>query len=165
MQDTKISLTCPLVVTGCLALAEREGLEMLSAGIIPVRKAKGTWRYLFLRAFRNWDFPKGVVEPGENPLDAAKREVREETGITDLHFRWGKIYGETDPYSHGRKVARYYIAETKTSQVVFAVNPEIGKAEHHEYRWLTYDALQRLAPQRLRDIIKWANHVIGRETS
>jgi len=94
-------------------------------------------------------------------LDAAKSEVCEETGITDLHFRWGKIHRETEPYSGGRKVARYYIAETNTSQVVFAINPEIGKAEHHEYRWLTYDDLKPLAPQRLMDIIEWANRLIS----
>ena len=28
-----------------------------------------------------WSVPKGEFEPGENPLDAAKRELEEETGI------------------------------------------------------------------------------------
>jgi 8-oxo-dGTP pyrophosphatase MutT (NUDIX family) len=30
--------------------------------------------------------PKGLIDPGEKPLDAALREVREETGITALPF-------------------------------------------------------------------------------
>ncbi len=30
---------------------------------------------------RHWDVPKGLMEPGETPLDAALRETREETGI------------------------------------------------------------------------------------
>lgn len=28
-----------------------------------------------------WSFPKGVVEPGEEPLDAARRELGEELGV------------------------------------------------------------------------------------
>ncbi len=132
---------------------------VLSAGVIPVRMQEGSWRYLFLRAFRNWDFPKGVVEAGEDPLDAAEREAQEETGISDLYFRWGHIYRETEPYSGG-KVARYYIAETAAVEINFSINPEIGRAEHHEYRWVPYSQLRELAPKRLIHIIEWANAVI-----
>ena len=38
-----------------------------------------SWRVLLLRVYNYWDCPKGVVEPGEDPLAAARREVREET--------------------------------------------------------------------------------------
>ncbi len=31
---------------------------------------------------RRWQLPKGHLEAGETPLDAAVREVREETGVT-----------------------------------------------------------------------------------
>jgi len=34
----------------------------------------------------SWSLPKGGVDPGEEPLDAAKREIREETGITKLNL-------------------------------------------------------------------------------
>jgi bis(5'-nucleosidyl)-tetraphosphatase len=135
---------------------------ILSAGIVVVRKEEDGWKYLFLRAFRNWDFPKGEMEPGESPLQAAVRETREETGITDLRFRWGEVFKETEPYNRRTKVARYYVAQTSEDQVVFAVNPQIGGPEHHEHRWLTYPELEKRSPPRLLPVIRWARGVVGR---
>lgn len=137
---------------------------ILSAGIVLVRRDKSEWKFLFLRAYGNWDFPKGVVESGENPLDAAKREVAEEAGIRDPHFRWGYDYKETTPYSGGKKVARYFIAETGTSRVVFSINPQIGRPEHHEYRWLSIHELKERAPERLKPIVEWAAEIVGIKT-
>lgn len=34
----------------------------------------------------SWSIPKGGVDPGEEILEAAKREIREETGITELEL-------------------------------------------------------------------------------
>ena len=133
-----------------------------SAGVVVVREESGDWRFLFLRAYRNWDFPKGVVEPGEDPFEAAVREAGEEAGISDLTFPWGNVFKETEPYrSGGKKVARYYLAATSQSEVTFSVNPEIGKPEHHEYRWLSYKEVRKLAPERLLPIIDWANGMIN----
>jgi 8-oxo-dGTP pyrophosphatase MutT (NUDIX family) len=134
---------------------------ILSAGVVIVRKEAGTWTYLFLRAYRNWDFPKGIVEAGEDPLEAAVREAEEETGITDLNFRWGRAYKETAPYhSGGKKVARYYIAQTPQSRVTLSINPELGRPEHHEYLWLPYDEIRKRAPKRLELVIEWAHGVL-----
>src|SRR5512139_2004862 len=74
----------------------------LSAGVIVVRQQAPGWVVLVLRAYRNWDFPKGMVEPGETPLDAALREAAEEAAINDLVFRWGKAFCETAPYGAGK---------------------------------------------------------------
>jgi bis(5'-nucleosidyl)-tetraphosphatase len=135
---------------------------ILSAGIVIVNKEENEWKYLFLRAYKNWDFPKGIVEPSENYLEAAKREVKEETGITGLNFRWGDLYKETLPYySGGQKITRYYIAETSESNVTLSVNPELGRPEHHEYRWLSYNEIKRLSPKRLLMIIEWADGIIN----
>ena len=32
----------------------------------------------------SWSLPKGHIDPGENTLEAARREIDEEAGITDL---------------------------------------------------------------------------------
>ena len=78
----------------------------LSAGVVVVRRQGDDWLYLLLRAFNHWDFPKGMVESGEEPLAAAIREVEEESTIADLDFAWGEDSTQTGPYSGG-KIARY----------------------------------------------------------
>jgi len=110
---------------------------------------------LLLRVYNYWDCPKGVVEPGEDPLTTAKREVREETGIEELEFRWGEEFIETPPYSKN-KVARYYVAATSTADVELPVNPALGKAEHHEWRWLTWEEAEQRVVDRLWTVLRWA---------
>ena len=34
----------------------------------------------------SWSLPKGHIDPGEEPLQTAIREIKEESGITDLQF-------------------------------------------------------------------------------
>ncbi len=34
----------------------------------------------------SWSLPKGHIEPGETALEAATREIREESGLTELEF-------------------------------------------------------------------------------
>ena len=132
----------------------------LSAGVVVVRSTPSGWVFLMLRAYRNWDFPKGGLEPGEQPLAAARREVREETAITDLRFTWGEEYRETEPYANN-KVARYYIAETQSSALTLPVNPDLGRPEHNEGRWLTLAGARALASPRVAAIVDWAAGKLG----
>lgn len=127
----------------------------LSSGVVVVRATDTGWRYLLLRAFNHWDFPKGMVEPGETPLAAAIREVGEETLIADLEFAWGEHYIETRPYSRG-KVARYYLARTMTTAVTLPVIEALGRAEHNEFRWVDEVTAFRLVSPRVVPIIHWA---------
>lgn len=126
-----------------------------SAGVVVVRRVDGEWRVLLLRAYNYWDCPKGLVEAGEEPLTTARREVREETGISELDFRWGDEFVETPPYSKN-KVARYYLAETASGDVELPVNPELGTPEHHEFRWLTFDETGTLVVPRIAAVLDWA---------
>ena len=136
----------------------------LSAGVVVVSGEPPNERYLLLRAFRYWDFPKGEVEPGEDPLAAARREVREETGIGRLDFCWGKGYHETAPYGRG-KVARYYLAWTPEPGVVrLPVSPELGRPEHHEFRWAGFGEARDLLNERVRGALDWARERIDEST-
>lgn len=137
------------------------GGNRLSAGVIVVRPEAMGHRYLLLRAYQYWDFPKGMVEPGETPLAAARREVWEETTLTDLAFRWGEEFRDTPPYRKG-KVARYYLAECRNGTVALPPSAELGRPEHDEFRWVSFgEALELLSP-RVRPILRWAEETIRR---
>lgn len=87
-------------------------VKTLSAGMVVTHQVNHECRYLLLRAYNYWDFPKGIVEPTEDPFEAARREVEEETSLRNLDFPWGQVFRETEPYGAG-KVARYYLAATQ----------------------------------------------------
>ena len=132
----------------------------LSCGVVVAREAEGGWRALMLRAYSNWDFPKGVCEEGEQPIEAARREVREETSIAELDFQWGERHMDTGPYNKG-KVARYFLARTSQEEVVMGISPDLGRPEHHEYRWVSFDEAHDLSAPRVREVVRWARQIIG----
>ena len=133
-----------------------------SAGVVVVRLDGPEPRYLLQRAYRYWDFPKGEVEADEAPLETALREVEEETGLTGLDFRWGRQYHETPPYAGG-KVARYYLATCdEPDSVRLGENRELGRPEHHEYRWLTASEAGGFLVDRIRTVLDWAESVLRR---
>lgn len=137
-----------------------ESGDKLSCGAVVVRRTESGYVTLMLRAYRNWDFPKGIREDGEEPLEAAVREVGEETGITSLDFEWGDRSKDTGPYNRG-KVARYYLARTEQEEVEMGIAPELGTPEHHEWRWVSFDEAYDLASPRVRLVVQWARQVVG----
>jgi 8-oxo-dGTP pyrophosphatase MutT (NUDIX family) len=130
-----------------------------AAGAVVFRRSEHGIRLLVLRAYKNWDFPKGMVEPGESELDAARREVEEETGLARLEYPFGEEFKETLPYS-GNKVARYYLAETDAEKIELPVSPELGRPEHHEYRRVSLDEAEDLLPPRLATVLDWVKKTL-----
>jgi 8-oxo-dGTP pyrophosphatase MutT (NUDIX family) len=130
-------------------------VHRLSAGVVVVNGAASNRQLLLLRAYKNWDFPKGLVESGEEPFAAALREVREETTLQHLSFDWGQGFLETGPYNKG-KIARYYIARSDERDVLLPVNPDLGMPEHHEARWVSYAEALLMVSARLIPVVQWA---------
>src|SRR5215210_5279704 len=90
-----------------------------SAGGVVFRVEDGRPLFLLIRdSYRNWGFPKGHVESGEAPEQAALREVAEETGLAELSLR-----GEVDTIDwyfrfRGRlihKVCHFYLMESASA--------------------------------------------------
>ncbi len=134
--------------------------DKLSCGIVLVRAAENGYQTLLLRAYHHWDFPKGLLEAGEEPMQTAKRELLEETSIDTTDWPWGERFLETGPYSRG-KTARYYLASTEQKDVVMGPSPETGEPEHHEYRWVNFDEAYDLSSPRVREVVVWARQIIG----
>lgn len=129
---------------------------------------------LVLRAYRNWGFPKGRLEPGEAHLDAAVRETAEESGL--LVGEDYELTGEQTPsttYGSGksRKTATYFLASRiSDKQPTLPINDELGKPEHDEWRWVSIEALNNVDPEtgivmpkRLRPVIDYVTDIIGGE--
>ena len=130
-----------------------------AAGAVIFRRSDRGIRLLVLRAYKNWDFPKGLIEPGEDALAAARREVQEETGLAALDYPFGDEFKETLPYS-GNKVARYYLAETAAEKIALPISPQLGRPEHHEYRWVSFAEAEALLPPRLAVVLEWARKTL-----
>ena len=116
---------------------------------------------LCLRAYSNWDFPKGEIEDGEKQLRAAVRELEEETGYTMKDISFASLGISVPPlgvtYGSGKskKTAYYYFAErvNREKEPVLPVNPSLGKPEHDEWRWVPVSELSDLLPDRLQPIV------------
>lgn len=136
-------------------------IKKRSFGIVPVAfNQDGSPVLLILRAYKNWDFPKGGADAGETPLETAKREMIEETGIQQFSLDWGEVSMDTGIYAGG-KVATYYIAKVIKAKILLPISEELGRPEHDEYRWVSLDEARSLLPQRLHPILDWTIGLLG----
>lgn len=133
-----------------------------SYGIVVVRIVNNEPLFLMLRSYSLWEPPKGKSEVGEDGLTTAIRETQEEASLKpeDLKFNWGKEAYETEPYKKNKKTATFFLAETNVENIILPYNEEIGKAEHDEYKWLSYEQAKKLANDRNKKVLDWAYNKI-----
>ena len=97
----------------------------------------GDLRFLLLDYGRHWDFAKGHVDPGETDMEAAVRELREETGIRQFcivpDFQQEIVYFFRSA-RHGliRKTVVFFLAEVARPDVILS-------EEHVAYDFLPFE--------------------------
>lgn len=123
----------------------------ISAGVILFRRAPEPYYLLLHYGSGHWDFPKGHIESGEDAQQTARRELMEETGISEICFVDG--YKQTLRYFFRHKgigifkTVIYFLAETAQSEVSLS-------HEHIGFDWLPYDlAMSRLTFKNSRDLL------------
>lgn len=60
-------------------------MKGIAVGVVPIDADGATWlvgQHRFPRDYYSWELPEGGGDPRLPPLDSAKRELREETGLT-----------------------------------------------------------------------------------
>jgi 8-oxo-dGTP diphosphatase len=121
---------------------------VLAAGGVVWRKNDGDLEVLLIHRpkYDDWTLPKGKLDDGEGPEEAALREVEEETGFqvalgdelpsTDYHDRYGRP-----------KNVRYWVMDVLGGE--FRPNREVD-----EVRWFTvHDAKEALSYARDREVL------------
>lgn len=124
-----------------------------SCGIVVYREEGGVRLYLVLHYEEgHWDLPKGHVEAGESEEETARRETKEETGITKLEFAKG--FRKTIHYSFKRrgalvpKDAVFFAAKTSETEVELS-------GEHIGFLWLPFrEAEKKTTYQNTKKVLK-----------
>lgn len=106
----------------------------------------------------HWDFVKGKMEKGENPLDTVVREAKEETGISDLNFVEGFEENiEYDFQFEGELIHKkvvFYLAKTNTEKITIS-------HEHLDFVWLDYkSAFEKTTYQNAKSVLSKANQLL-----
>jgi 8-oxo-dGTP pyrophosphatase MutT (NUDIX family) len=138
----------------------RAELEVSAGGIVFRRQEGEQARYLLIRdSYDNWGFPKGHLENGESPADAARRETAEETGldhlslqgpirVIDWHFRFrGR---------HIHKYCHFFLFESPAGDA----SPQLAEGIT-ACQWRTLDeALDVLSYDNARGVLKRAGEMV-----
>ena len=130
-----------------------------SCGFI-VYKAENNENFYLIIKSHNGDvgFPKGHMEPGENELQTAIRELKEETGMdvdTIYDFRY-QIEYPLPRVPDAMKQTVYFLGKCASDDIIIQ-ETEVASAE-----FVTYDkAIEKLTFEETKNMLKKAKDIIN----
>ena len=99
-----------------------------------------------------WEFPKGLIDTGETEIEAAQREVLEETGLEVEFVEGFRIESTYFKHHHEtgalvKKTVVYFLARARTRKIKLSW-------EHNEAQWLTLaSAVEQLTFENSRQLL------------
>src|ERR1044072_2659128 len=105
-----------------------------SYGIIPILCKDNKRLFLLIQQYSgSWAFPKGHSEDVETPLQSAKRELKEETGIEACEILEDRTFSEDYAFMRNKRLIRknvtYFIGFVENEDVKIQVE------EIKAYKW------------------------------
>ena len=131
-------------------------IKETSAGAVLLCNTSGKNEFLLLNYPQgHWDFVKGKMEVGETPHETVRREMREETGISNFQLIDGfEEYVEYNFRFKNEAVHKkviFFLAKTDMKKISLS-------HEHNDYLWLGYnDALKKITFENAKNVLAKAN--------
>jgi bis(5'-nucleosidyl)-tetraphosphatase len=139
--------------------------EERAAGAVLFREENGRRLYLLLRHQQggHWGFAKGRIEPGEGVLEAAMREIREETGIEGVEPIADISVTSRYPIRRAGhsllKTVTYYAARVPSDAIRLS-------HEHTDARWVSpEEAMRVLTHAESRRVLQTVDDLVARRQS
>ncbi len=135
----------------------------ISAGGVVYKKEGDNYSVLLIAVKKGtvWTLPKGLVEKGEKPEEAALREIREETGIIgELESFLDKIelwffQNEDGEKVRHHKIVYYYLVKYVNG------NPVEHDFEVEDVKWFQIDeAVKICSYEKDREVLKKAKEIL-----
>ena len=131
-----------------------------SAGAVLLCNTSGKNEFLLLNYPQgHWDFVKGKMEVGETPHETVKREMGEETGISNFKLIKGfEEYVEYDFRFKNENIHKkviFFLAKTDEKKISLS-------HEHNDFVWLEYDdALKKTTFRNAKNVLSKTNEFLS----
>lgn len=114
-----------------------------SYGIIPIAQTPSGFEFLLIQQTQgHWTFPKGHKAWGEIPIETAKRELREETGVSEVYVDQDATFETYYTHDEGlitrRKTVLFFPGFIQKGSI------KMQEAEIIDYAWVSFQKAKEL---------------------